>query len=266
MPLDFLNAENGTAYFADSSKTVFVSLKHKRITAKVRYSLNVLKKLLFFSSLLIYNIPVEIICQEKIGDKMIFGKTKCGRYEALIVGIGNVGLQYEGTRHNIGFVTVDELCKKHGIAFNKHKFKSAIADGFIDGKRVLVIKPQTYVNLSGEAVKEVCDFYKIPANKVIVVSDDISLPVGKIRIRKKGSDGGHNGLKNVILMLNTDGFIRVRIGVGKKPSPEYDMVKFVLGRFPPEQMEDLNKAVQNAVSAIEETVCKSIENAMNDFN
>ena len=147
---------------------------------------------------------------------MIFGKKKeyGGSFDYMIVGLGNPGKQYETTRHNAGFICLDLLSEKHGIKVNKLKFKALIGDGRIGGVRCLLLKPQTFMNLSGEAVREAADFYKIPPERIIVICDDISLEPGKIRIRRKGSAGGQNGLKNIILHLNGDNFPRIKVGIG----------------------------------------------------
>ena len=149
--------------------------------------------------------------------------------EFLIVGLGNPGTKYENTRHNAGFMFLDHVASKCGANINRMKFKSLCADTVIDGKRVLLMKPQTLMNASGEAVIEAANFYKIPPEKVIVISDDTTLEVARLRVRRKGSHGGHNGLKNIILHLGTDAFPRIKIGVGIKPHPDYDMIDWVLG-------------------------------------
>jgi len=151
--------------------------------------------------------------------------------EYLIVGLGNPGEKYISTRHNAGFMFIDYLASKCGVSVNRSKFKSLCGDTVIDGKRVLLMKPQTFMNASGEAVIEAANFYKIPAEKVIVISDDITLEVARLRVRRKGSHGGHNGLKNIILHLGTDGFPRIKIGVGMKPHPDYDVIDWVLGNL-----------------------------------
>lgn len=157
-----------------------------------------------------------------------------GPVEYIIVGLGNPGKQYEGTRHNVGFMALDFLAQALGVKVEKLKFQSLTGDAVIAGKRVLLMKPHTFMNLSGQAVRDAAAFHKVPMDRVLVVVDDISLPVGSLRIRKKGSDGGHNGLKNIIYLTGRDDFPRVKIGVGQKPHPDYDLVDWVLGRFPPE--------------------------------
>ena len=158
------------------------------------------------------------------------GKT-VGTPEFLVVGLGNPDKKYTLTRHNSGFLCVDELAEKHGFKINKLKFKALIADTGINSHRVIVMKPQTYMNLSGEAVREAVNFYKIPPENVIVIFDDISLDVGKLRIKRKGSDGGHNGIKSIVSCISSNNFPRIKLGVGKKPHPEYDLAAWVLSEF-----------------------------------
>ena len=189
-----------------------------------------------------------------------------GGYDFIIAGLGNPGAKYEMTRHNAGFLAVDLLAIKEGIKINKLKFHALIGDVKIGNKKCLVMKPQTFMNNSGEAIGEAAKFYKIPPENVIVISDDISLDVGKTRIRRKGSAGGHNGLKNIIAHLGSEEFPRIKVGVGKKPTPEYDLVNWVLGRFPKELESDLKKSLEDAVSAIPYIVNGDTEKAMNLFN
>ena len=159
--------------------------------------------------------------------------------EFLIVGLGNPGTKYENTRHNAGFMFLDHVASKCGANINRMKFKSLCADTFIGEKRVLLMKPQTLMNASGEAVIEAANFYKIPPEKVIVISDDTTLEVARLRVRRKGSHGGHNGLKNIILHLGTDAFPRIKIGVGIKPHPDYDMIDWVLGVMSSEDIKHI---------------------------
>ena len=194
---------------------------------------------------------------------MIFKKPT---YDFLVVGLGNPGLQYEKTRHNVGFMSADLLMKKEGGEFTKHKMDSHYGECEIGKKRILVMKPQTYMNNSGTAVSAVSKFYKIPLDKIIIISDDISLDVGKIRIRRKGSHGGHNGLKDIFQLLGTDNIMRIKIGVGAKPHPDYDLADWVLGKFPKEDEENLNTALENSVRAIEEIIKRGIDSAMNKFS
>lgn len=189
-----------------------------------------------------------------------------GNVEYLIVGLGNVGTQYEGTRHNAGFMAVDRLASKHKFDIKKIKFKSLCGEVMLSGKRCFVIKPTTFMNLSGQAVVEAMEFYKIPSEKVIVLYDDISLPISKLRVRRKGSDGGHNGIKNIIYLTGKDDFPRVKIGVGEKPNPAMDLADWVLSRFKKEEYEDLSPALDNAVSCVELIVSEKIDEAMNKYN
>lgn len=194
---------------------------------------------------------------------MIFKKPT---YDFLVVGLGNPGLQYEKTRHNVGFMSADLLMKKAGGEFTKHKMDSHYGECEIGKKRILVMKPQTFMNNSGTAVSAVSKFYKIPTDKIIIISDDISLDVGKIRIRRKGSHGGHNGLKDIFQLMGTDNIMRVKIGVGAKPHPDYDLADWVLGKFPKEDEENLNTALENSVKAIEEIIKRGIDSAMNKYS
>ena len=194
---------------------------------------------------------------------MIFKKPT---YDFLVVGLGNPGLQYEKTRHNVGFMSADLLMKKAGGEFTKHKMDAHFGECEIGKNRILVMKPQTFMNNSGTAVSAVSKFYKIPADKIIIISDDISLDVGKIRIRRKGSHGGHNGLKDIFQLLGTDSIMRVKIGVGAKPYPDYDLADWVLGKFPKEDEENLSTALDNSVKAIEEIIKRGIDSAMNKYS
>ncbi len=199
---------------------------------------------------------------------MIFGKKKefPSNFDFLIVGLGNPGKQYETTRHNAGFICIDVLAEKYGIKINKLKFKSLMGEGRIDGKRCLLLKPQTYMNLSGEAVRDAVDFYKIPIENIIVICDDISLDPGKMRIRRKGSDGGQRGMKNIIYHLKNDNFPRIKIGVGAKPNPDYDLADWVISRFTASEAKLIKNVAENTVSAIEYIVKGDIDKAMSNFN
>ncbi len=184
----------------------------------------------------------------------------------LIVGLGNPGREYVGTRHNIGFEAVDAICAKYDIKLNKEKFRAVYGEGRIGGEKVLVIKPQTYMNLSGESVREFRDWFKMDQENIIVIYDDISLPVGKLRIREKGSAGGHNGIKNIIYQLGTDVFPRIKIGVGTPEHADYDVKAYVLGRFSKEETEVLVKTVIQAAAAVEEMILHDPQSAMNLYN
>lgn len=184
----------------------------------------------------------------------------------LIVGLGNPGRDYVGTRHNIGFEAVDALCAKYDIQLNKEKFRAVLGEGRIGGEKVVVAKPQTYMNLSGESVREIRDWYKPEEDHILVIYDDISLPVGKLRIRTKGSAGGHNGIKNIIYQLGTETFPRIKIGVGAPRHPEHDMKDFVLGHFSKEEVEILIQSVIRTADAVEELIRNGAVSAMNRFN
>lgn len=193
-------------------------------------------------------------------------KKQTGGYDYLIAGLGNPGAKYEMTRHNAGWLAIDLFAIKENLNIKKLKFHALICDVNIGGKKCLVMKPQTFMNNSGEAVGEAARFYKIPPQNIIVISDDISLDVGKIRIKRKGSAGGHNGLKSIIAHLGSEEFPRIKIGVGKKPDAEYDLADWVLGRFPKELEGDLKSALENAVSAIPLIVNGETDKAMNLYN
>lgn len=184
----------------------------------------------------------------------------------IIVGLGNPEKLYDNTRHNIGFDVIEELAKQNNIVLGDKKFKAIVGNGYIGGKKVVLAKPQTYMNLSGESVRPLVDFYKIDSStELIIVSDDISLEVGKLRIRKKGSAGGHNGLKNIIQNLGSDQFNRVRMGVGEKPQG-YDLADYVLGHFSKEDRATMNEGIDRAVKAIETIIVEDADKAMNLFN
>lgn len=184
----------------------------------------------------------------------------------IIAGLGNPDRQYQNTRHNIGFDVIDVIADKYGIAMGEKKHKAVIGKGYIAGQKVILVKPQTYMNLSGESIRSVIDFYKVDEkSELIVISDDVSLDVGRIRIRKKGSAGGHNGLKNIIQHLGHDEFIRVRMGVGEKPQG-YDLADYVLGHFSKAERKVMAEGYEKAVSAIELILDDGIEAAMNMYN
>ncbi len=189
-----------------------------------------------------------------------------GSFDALIVGLGNPGLQYENTRHNAGFKAIDRLAESCGCRLTKLKYKALYGDCTIGDRRVLLAKPQTYMNNSGEAVRDLAAFYKLPPEQVILLFDDISLDVGRIRIRRKGSDGGHNGLKSIFYLCGSDAFPRVKIGVGAKPSPDYDLADWVLSRFKKEEAEPLSSALDAAVKAASLIAQGEIDRAMNLYS
>ena len=184
----------------------------------------------------------------------------------LVVFLGNPGLRYEGTRHNAGFMAADAFARKHNVSINRSCFRALTATCPLGSETVLLMKPQTYMNLSGEAVGQAARFYKIPADHVLVVSDDISLPVGAMRIRTKGSAGGHNGLKNIISVLGTEEFPRIRLGVGAPPHPDYEMMDWVLSVFRNQDAVDMADAAGRAADAVECYITKGPEKAMNLYN
>lgn len=184
----------------------------------------------------------------------------------IIVGLGNPGKQYENTRHNIGFDVIDRLADKENIAVLEKKHRAMIGKGMIAGEKCILAKPQTFMNLSGESVRELVDYYKIDETcELIVISDDISLDVGQIRVRKKGSAGGHNGLKNIIAHLGHDQFVRIRMGVGEKPAA-YDLADYVLGHFTGDERKEMDAAADRAADAIRLMFEKDADAAMNRFN
>lgn len=195
---------------------------------------------------------------------MLFKKP--GGVTWMIVFLGNPGLKYEGTRHNAGFMAADAMAKAKGVAINRLRFRALTAQCVIGGENVLLMKPQTYMNLSGEAVGEAARFYKIPSEHIIVVSDEMALPIGKLRIRTKGSAGGHNGLKNIIAHLSTENFPRIRLGVGAPPHAEYDVKDWVLSTFKNQDAEDMAKAAARAAEAAECYIAEGADRAMNKFN
>ncbi len=184
----------------------------------------------------------------------------------IIVGLGNVGPKYENSRHNVGFKALDEISSNFGIKLSKQKFKALIGFGYIGDINCLLMKPLTYMNNSGVSVELARNFYKLDANDIIVLSDDISLDIGKIRIRSKGSAGGHNGLKSIIYSTGSDNFCRIKIGVGAKPSPDYDLAKWVLSDFNQTDTKILNETYKRVASAIKLLVYDKINEAMNEYN
>lgn len=181
----------------------------------------------------------------------------------LIVGLGNPGIQYENTRHNIGFNVIDNISKEYNIDINREKFKGMYGEGFIGNTKVILLKPTTYMNLSGESIREVVNFYKISNEEVIVIYDDISLEVGRLRIREKGSHGGHNGIKSIIANLGTDVFPRVKIGVG---APKGNLVSHVLGKFSDDEVEILRETIKASSDAVSIMISKDTKEAMNKLN
>ena len=196
---------------------------------------------------------------------MLFGR-KTGGVKWIVVFLGNPGARYAGTRHNIGFMTADALSKRLGIKIDCVKYKALTCRCELGGESAFLMKPQTYMNLSGDAVRPAMDFFKVPLDHVIVVSDDISLPTGKLRVRRSGSAGGHNGLKDIIAKCGGDGFPRVKVGVGAPPDPEYDTADWVLSVFRNADAEVIGKSVVTAGEAVEEIIKNGVDSAMGKFN
>ena len=193
-------------------------------------------------------------------------KSQNSVYDMLLVGLGNPGEQYQNTRHNAGFQVIDLFCQKHSVNLTKNKYKALFGETVVQGKRVLVAKPQTFMNLSGEAVSAIVNFYKIPLSNILIISDDISLAPGKMRIRTKGSAGGQNGLKNIIEHLSSDEFARIKMGVGDRHDRESNLVNWVLGRMNEEEKKLFDEAKENAVKAIETILRDGVDSAMNRYN
>lgn len=189
-----------------------------------------------------------------------------GAIEYIIVGLGNPGKEYEHTRHNAGFIAIDKIAEKYNCNISKLKYKALIGDCIICGKRVLLMKPQTFMNLSGESVVQAMSFYEIPPEKVIVLFDDISLDVGRMRIRRKGSDGGQRGMRSIIGLSGSDKFPRVKIGIGEKPNPNWQLADWVLSRFTKDELTTLDKVTDNACGAVEYILSDNIDKAMSEYN
>ena len=184
----------------------------------------------------------------------------------LIVGLGNPGKEYDNTRHNIGFWAIDYIAEQMGVSVEEKKFKGKTGKGMIGGEKAVLLKPQTYMNLSGESIRQALDFYKMDEKiELIVLFDDVSLDVGQLRIRKKGSAGGHNGLKSIISHLGHDEFRRIKIGVGEKPKG-YDLADYVLGHFSKEEQTLMTQTVKHVEQAVKVILAEGIENAMNQYN
>lgn len=187
-------------------------------------------------------------------------------FDFIIAGLGNPGAKYEMTRHNAGFLAMDLLAIEEGFDIKRLKHHALTADVRINGKRCLVMKPQTMMNSSGEAIGEAAKFYKVSPENIIVVFDDVSLDIGNTRIRRKGSAGGHNGIKSIISHLSSENFPRVKVGVGKKPNAEYDLADWVLSKFPKDKEKDLKAALENTTNAIRLIIDGDIDEAMNRYN
>ncbi|EJR47758.1 peptidyl-tRNA hydrolase [Bacillus cereus VD107] len=192
-------------------------------------------------------------------------KESSGTRMKLIVGLGNPGREYELTRHNIGFMAIDELAKRWNISLNEQKFKGLFGAGFVNGEKVILLKPLTYMNLSGESIRPLMDYYKIDVEDFIVMYDDLDIPVGKLRLRMKGSAGGHNGVKSTISHLGTQEFQRIRMGIDR-PKNGMKVVDYVLGRFTSEEISGVNQSIEKAADACEEWLNKPFLQIMNTFN
>ncbi len=197
---------------------------------------------------------------------MLFRKTATGPVSFLIVGLGNPGRQYERTRHNAGFLSIDKLADKLGVRIDRSRFHALVGEATVGDKKVLLMKPQTMMNGSGLAVQEAAMFYKLEPSQIVVISDDINLDIAKLRIRNGGSDGGQKGLRDITTCLGTDKFARVRVGVGQKPHPDYDLVKWVLSRFSDEDMKLLDPAFADAADAAALIAQGELTRAMNLYS
>lgn len=209
---------------------------------------------------------IDIFAQLEKLKKKPAGAAPTGPVEFLVVGLGNPGGKYEITRHNAGFLAVDRCAEKLGVKIDRIKFKSLCGEAMIAGRRVLFLKPSTFMNNSGEAVRDAAQFHKVPSDRILVIYDDVSLDVGGVRIRRKGSDGGHNGIKSILYLLGRDDFPRIKIGVGKKPHPDYDLADWVLSRFTPKDLEVLNPVFDNTLDMVTKIVSGQIDQAMNLYN
>lgn len=197
---------------------------------------------------------------------MFFKKSPSGGIEWIVCCLGNPGREYDNSRHNVGFLTADTLAREKGFEIRRIRFKALTGTVELGGHKVLVMKPTTYMNLSGTALQEAASFYKVPPERCLVVSDDVTLDPGRLRLRRNGSAGGHNGLKSIINMLGSQDFPRVKIGVGKKPHPDYDLADWVLGKFSPEDQKQIAQAAETACKAIECVITQGMDRAMNLYN
>lgn len=198
----------------------------------------------------------------------LFGRREVSRgsIEYIIVGLGNPGVKYENTRHNAGFMAIDALAGAYNASMKKVRFKGVTGECRLEGKRALLLKPGTFMNLSGQSVTEAMRFYKVPPEKTLILFDDISLPPGRIRIRRKGSDGGHNGMKNIIYLSGSDQFPRIKIGIGAKPNPNYELADWVLSRFTAAEEKEIAAAVKQTTEAAALICSGGIDEAMSRFN
>jgi PTH1 family peptidyl-tRNA hydrolase len=196
----------------------------------------------------------------------MFLRKNTGPASWIVVFLGNPGAKYAGTRHNVGFMTADALGKDAGIRIDRLRFRALTGSGAVGGEKVFLMKPQTFMNLSGDAVQEAMRFYKLPLERVLVVSDDVALPVGKLRIRRNGSAGGHNGLKDIIDKCGGEDFPRIRIGIGEPPHADYDMADWVLSQFSGGDKDLIAEAAKNAAAAVETIIRDGLDKAMNMYN
>ena len=183
----------------------------------------------------------------------------------VVVGLGNPGREYQDTRHNVGFAVIDEIAKRYSADVTSVKFKSLYTDIRIKNSKVLLVKPTTYMNNSGQALREVMDFYKLDPSDILVIYDDIDIPIGKIRVRKKGSSGSHNGLRSIVKHLGSEEFPRIRVGIGR-PDERISLTNYVLGKFSEDERIDINKAIKNSADAVESLIDVGIDNTMNKYN
>ncbi len=197
--------------------------------------------------------------------KTLFNKERNKKKVKIIVGLGNPESKYKGTRHNIGFEVINKLADEHNIDINKSKFKAHIGEGIINNEKVILVKPQTYMNLSGQSVKEIVNFYKLDLQDLLIIYDDITLDIGDMKIRKSGSAGGQNGMKNIINLLNTDKLQRIKVGIGQKPS-HYTLADYVLSSYNKNEIDDMILGIERATNAIPCFISYGIDNCMNNHN
>ena len=196
----------------------------------------------------------------------MFFRRSSGGVKYLVVGLGNPDKKYRNTRHNTGFIAVDYMAKQLGVEIGKKKFDSLTAETVIAGEKVLLMKPQTYMNLSGVAVEKAASFYKIPPENVIIIFDDISLPVGKLRIRRKGTHGGHNGIRSNIDYLQSENFPRIKVGIGERPNPNYDLADWVLSTFKEDELKGIEEVASHCLDIVKLIIEGKIEQAMSKYN
>lgn len=194
-----------------------------------------------------------------------FKNQEKGQEIFVVVGLGNPGKQYEQTKHNVGFLVIDKLAEKYQIPMTKFQYKAFVGSGMIKNKKVLLVKPQTFMNLSGESVREIVNFYKVPQERFVVIYDDTSLPMGQIRLREKGSHGGHNGIRNIIQLMGTDVFGRIKVGIGEKPNG-WDLADYVLAKFEPNDLPLMESGMDKATEAVEWILSRGMQDAMNRMN